>query len=631
LDGQYSNDEWRHLARAELEEEAAGEEEDTGVVQLPHTPDCTMSTPRPEYPRPQFARDNWLNLNGEWEFAFDDGNAGLDEGWHDGRRLEERIQVPFPYQCALSGINDRGIHEVVWYARSFTVPEAWRGQDLLLHFGAVDYQTTVWLNGREVGHNRGGHVPFSFDIAPHLQGGENRLTLRAEDRQEAHQPRGKQSRTGLSAGIDYYCTTGIWQTVWLEPAPQLRIHELRVHSFSEEDVIDLEVLLHAPSTGWRLEAEAREGEQVVARAELETASAAARLRLAIPGARRWSPERPHLYDLRVRLYRGDRLLDEVASYAGIRCVTLAGGRLRLDGKPLYLAMVLDQGYWPESYLAAPSDEAIRADVEWIKRFGFNGARKHQKVEDPRYLYWCDRLGLLVWGEMANARAWSPEAEECLLAEWERVVCRDASHPCVITWVPVNESMGFPGLQEHHPGQYAFLERAVMVTRSLDPGRLVIDNDGWEHTDVTDICAIHDYTATGAALVERYAETLAGGPLPPVIWRKTRAIFARGSQYRGQPVMLTEVGGFLQVPDLPEEQRDRLYKIYASFCTPEELLAQYRDLMEGIAQLAFVSGFCYTQLTDIEQEINGLLTYDRRPKLPPEAIAAIHRELFFKNR
>jgi beta-galactosidase/beta-glucuronidase len=584
--------------------------------------------PRPEYPRPQFVRREWLNLNGAWEFAFDDGDHGLQEGWHDGRPLQTRITVPFPYQCERSGINEKGIHEVVWYARDFDVPAAWRGQDVLLHFGAVDYRTTVWVNGREVGHNRGGHVPFTFNVAPYLREGTNRLVLRVEDRQDATQPRGKQASSGLPHGIDYYCTTGIWQTVWLEPAPPIRIDDLRLRTSAEEGVIELTVQLHAPATGWELEAEALDGTAVVARAALDTAGAVDRLRLAIPGAKLWSPETPHLYGLRIRLRQDGELLDEVESYAGIRDVRLQDRRLFLNGRPTYLAMVLDQGYWPESYLAAPSDEALRADVAWIKRFGFNGARKHQKIEDPRWLYWCDRLGLLVWAEMPNARAWSPEAEEQLLAEWERAVCRDINHPCVITWVPVNESMGFPGLHETHPGQYAFLERVVAATRALDPDRPVIDNDGWEHTDVTDICAIHDYSHGAAPLLERYAETLQGGPLPPVIWRKTRPIFARGSRYRGQPVMLTEVGGFLMVPPgVLAEQRDRLYNIYASFSTPEDLLAMYQDLMEGIAQLTFVSGFCYTQLTDIEQEINGLLTYDRRPKIAPEAVAAIHARLF----
>jgi len=291
-------------------------------------------------------------------------------------------------------------------------------------------------------------------------------------------------------------------------------------------------------------------------------------------------------------------------------------------------MVLDQGYWPESYLAAPSDEALRRDVEAVKSMGFNGARKHQKVEDPRWLYWCDRLGLMVWGEMANSRAWSLEAEERLVAEWERAVRRDYNHPCVITWVPVNESMGFPGLEESHPGQYAFVERLVELTRRLDPTRPVIDNDGWEHTDVTDICAIHDYTPSSQGLRLRYREAIGGGELPPTVWYKDKPLFVLGSRLRGQPVMLTEVGGFLmEPPGIPEEKRDRLYEFYDSVNSAEALLEKYRDLMDGIASMKFLAGFCYTQLTDIEQEINGLLSYDRRPKLLPEQIAKIHDELF----
>ncbi|HYG80789.1 MAG TPA: glycoside hydrolase family 2 TIM barrel-domain containing protein, partial [Pyrinomonadaceae bacterium] len=342
----------------------------------------------------------------------------------------------------------------------------------------------------------------------------------------------------------------------------------------------------------------------------------------------WSPESPYLYGLRLRLFEGERLLDEVESYAGLRDVELRDGRVWLNGAPVYLAMILDQGYWPESYLAPPSDEALREDVLWTKRFGFNGARKHQKIEDPRWLYWCDRLGLLVWEEMPNAREWSSMAEERLAAEWKRAIRRDYNHPCIICWVPVNESMGFPKLRQHHPGQFAFIERMVAMTRQLDQKRPVIDNDGWEHTDITDICAIHDYTPTAALLRERYQETTTGGPLPPHVWIGNKPLFVLGSRYRGQPVMLSEVGGFLMIPpNVPAEERDLLYRFYGSVHTSEELMAKYGDLMEGIASLPFLAGFCYTQLTDIEQEINGLLTYDRRPKVRPEEVAELHRRLF----
>lgn len=586
------------------------------------------SFPRPEYPRPQFVRKDWLNLNGAWEFAFDDTDAGMLEGWYDGRNLPQTIIVPFPYQSEASGINDKEIHEVVWYARSFQWESSWQDQDVLLHFGAVDYFATVWVNGREVGHNRGGHVPFSFDIAPFLRKGENRITVRVVDRNDPYQPRGKQSISGKPQEIDYYCTTGIWQTVWLEPVPPIRIDSVKVTPLCEVEGVEVRVYLHAPSTGWTLEADICDGEQVVATIRKDISMAYGRLFMRLPEHECWTPEHPHLYDLRIRLVEKGNVIDEIGSYFGMRSVEIRDGRFYLNGEACYMKMVLDQGYWPESYLAAPSDEAIRADVEWAKKFGFNGARKHQKIEDPRWLYWCDKLGLMVWGEMANARAWSPQTEEALMAEWQRAVSRDFNHPCIVTWVPVNESMGFPGLREGHPGQYAFLERIVMATRQIDPERPVIDNDGWEHTDVTDICAIHDYTPTAEGLRKRYREMFEGKGLPKLTWVPDKPVFAAGSRDRGQPVMLTEVGGFLTRPYwLPDDQWDVLYKHYGTVGSAEDLLAKYRDLMEGLASLPFVSGFCYTQLTDVEQELNGLLTYDRQPKLDPVTIAQIHATMF----
>lgn len=588
----------------------------------------TDSLPRPEYPRPQFARKEWLNLNGEWEFAFDDENVGIKFNWQDGRTLTKRIIVPFAYQTELSGINDKTIHEYVWYARSFEIPDRWQGLDILLNFGAADYQTSVWINGKEVGHHQGGHVPFQFEIAPYIRPGQNRLTVRVEDRQDPHQPRGKQSFTGRPHAIDYYCTTGMWQTVWLECAPAVRIEELHFNCRAESNQVTVDVFLHAPSAAWRIEVDVLEDDKLVASGYDETAIATGHVDLHIPFAKLWSPESPNLYDLQIRLYQNDELLDEVTSYLGLRSIELRNGKILLNGKPIYLKMVLDQGYWPTGYLTAPSDEALQSDIGWAKMFGFNGVRKHQKIEDPRWLYWCDRLGLVVWEEMPNAREWSLAAEEFLSTEWQRAIRRDYNHPCIIAWVPVNESMGFPGLLDEHAGQYSFIERMVRITRRLDSSRPVIDNDGWEHTDVTDICAIHDYTPTAKKLKVRYKETIGGGALPIKVWITERPLFARGSHYRGQPIVLSEVGGFLTIPsDVPEEKRDLLYRFYDSFESPEQLVEKYRDLMKGIASLPFLAGFCYTQLTDIEQEINGLLTYDRRPKVSPQKIAEMHRRLF----
>jgi beta-galactosidase/beta-glucuronidase len=588
----------------------------------------TTDVPRAEYPRPQFARDEWLNLNGEWEFAFDDQKSGTIQVWYDGRELPRRITVPFAYQSALSGINDKSIQECVWYARTLEIPEEWLGQDVLLNFGAVDYSSTIWMNGKEVGHNQGGHVPFQFEIAPYIKTGSNRLTVRVEDSQSPEQPRGKQSATGLPHGIDYYCTTGIWQTVWLEPAPPIRIEEIRVITHAQRNILELTIFLHAPSSRWRLQVEVSEQGKIIASGEDLTAVATGRVVLSIPYAKLWAPETPHLYDLKIRLFKDQELLDEVKSYVGMRGIKLVDGEFLLNGEPTYLKMVLDQGYWPDGLLTAPTDEAIQTDIGWIKMFGFNGVRKHQKIEDPRWLYWCDRLGLLVWEEMPNAREWSSKAENLLSAEWQTAVRRDYNHPCIVAWVPVNESMGFPDLQQEHAGQYAFIERMVRVTRRLDTTRPVIDNDGWEHTDITDICAIHDYTATGAEIEKRYEHTLAGEGLPRRVWVGGKPLFARGSRYRGQPIVLSEVGGFLTIPDeLPPEKRDLLYQFYGSYQKPEELLERYRDLISGIASLKFLAGFCYTQLTDIEQELNGLLTYDRHPKVSPEAVSEINREMF----
>jgi beta-galactosidase/beta-glucuronidase len=582
--------------------------------------------PRPEYPRPQFVRQEWLNLNGEWEFAFDDANEGLQLGWHDGRKLPLRIIVPFGYQAELSGINDKSIHEVVWYARDFEVPANWHG-DLLLNFGAVDYNSIIWVNGQEVGHNQGGHVPFQFDIKPYIKSGVNRLTLRVEDRQDPLQPRGKQSVSGIPQEIDYYCTTGIWQTVWLEPVPSLRIEELRVITHAQRNLVEFFVYLHAPSSPWRVEIEVTDQGQVVTRGEARTAVATGHLILSIPYAKLWSPESPHLYDVTVRLYDGEDVRDQIQSYFGLRGIELREAKFMLNGSGVYLQMVLDQGYWPQGLLTAPSDEALQTDIGWAKAFGFNGVRKHQKIEDPRWLYWCDRLGVMVWEEMPNAREWSLDAEEKLSAEWQRAVRRDYNHPCIIAWVPVNESMGFPQLAQQHAGQYAFIERMVRTTRRLDNTRPVIDNDGWEHTDIADVCAIHDYSPSSAVLLKRYEKMLAGEGLPATVWIGDKPLFARGSKYRGQPIVLSEVGGFLAIPpDIPPEHRDVLYRFYDSFERPEELVEKYRDLMKGISLLVFLAGFCYTQLTDIEQEINGLLTYDRQPKVPAEEIAHIHRQM-----
>lgn len=500
-----------------------------------------MDTPDTLHPRPQLTRPRWSSLDGTWEFAFDDADAGRTEGWHDGRALPQTIEVPFPYQSERSGIGTKDVHEIVWYARSFDVPDGWRDGELLLHFGAVDYSTEVWINGRLAGRNRGGHVSFSFNIAPFLKEAGNRITLRVEDRQDPCQPRGKQSSSGTPVRIYYWCTTGIWQSVWLEPVPALRIDALRMPVTSPDGRLSVEVRLHAPSSGWTVELDVLDDAGIkVGFAQVETQQAVITLDARIDAARPWSPDDPYLYDLRVRLLDEGRLLDEVSSYCGLRRYEAKDGQFHLNGQRTFMLMVLDQGYWPDTNIAAPSQQALKDDVEWIKRLGFNAVRKHQKIEDERWLYWCDRLGLLVWEEMPNARSWSLDAEEALLAEWERAIVRDAGHPSIVAWVPLVESFGFQALHRH-PGQQAFIEKLVLRTRQLDPTRLVVDNDGWEHTNLTDVCSIHDYTQPGEKLLARYADTIATGQPPLKGWYKDKPLFLPGGQWRGQPIVLSEVG------------------------------------------------------------------------------------------
>jgi beta-galactosidase/beta-glucuronidase len=596
--------------------------------------DPPVIAPRSEHPRPNRFRPTWQTLNGTWRFATDHERRGIDQRWFAEGRLHRDIVVPFAYQHELSGINHKGVEEIVWYARDFDVPAEWLGDDrsLLLHFGAVDYRCTVWINGAQIGMNEGGHVPFEFDIATACVPGQNHVVLRVEDPQDPTIPRGKQAISGVPGSIFYFCTTGIWQSVWLEPVSKVRIEDLvlttRLGGESGPDTLFTRAYIQTAAPGAQVRVELSENGARIASVETPVRNGIAESEITVASAKRWSPESPALYDVKATVLVEDTELDSLQSYVGFRSAEVVGGQFLLNGEPYYLRMVLDQGYWPSSGITAPTDDALREDVEWCKKLGFNGARKHQKVEDPRWLYWCDRLGLLVWGEMANAFAWSHEAADRLTREWERAVRRDRNHPCVVTWVPVNESWGVPYLRQGHPEQIALLERLVALTRSLDGTRPVVDNDGWEHTDSAEMYTLHDYSKTGKEIFARFEPAMKGGPMQIYTQGNDPMWYlAKGARYRGQPVLLTEVGGFLSIPPgVPKENWDSLYGSYAVLESDEALIEKYSELMDGIASVPFIVGFCYTQLADVEQEANGLLTYDRRPKVSPDAIRSIHERM-----
>jgi beta-galactosidase/beta-glucuronidase len=578
-----------------------------------------QKVPRPEYPRPQFQRDAWLTLNGPWEFEFDDGNAGLEQGWAAGKKKFGRtITVPFCFESRASGIADRTFHPWIWYRRTVVIPPEWKGRRVLLNFGAVDYRAQVWVNGQLAGSHEGGNVPFSFDVTPLLAPAENVITVRAEDPPTDRSiPRGKQYWEVESRSIFYTRTSGIWQPVWLEAAGESYLESVRIDP-ALDGTVRFSARLARPRPGLEFAATVRWRDQVVGTGSAASSSDRVSAAVVVSEPRLWSPGSPNLYDVTLELKAAGKTIDRVGSYLGYRSVGIRSGRVAINGNPTYLKMVLDQGYWPESELTPPSDEAIQYDIKMTKEMGFNGARKHQKVEDPRYLYWADRMGLLVSGEMANAYQFDRAYAARFTREWIEAVERDVNHPSVIVWAPINESWGTPDLAD--PRQQAHLKANYWLTRSLDPTRLVIDNEGWEHTEQTDVFAFHDYAKTGEQLFEKYRglTTTPGSRVPDV----SEPALAPGHAYNGTPFYLSEFGGIAFIP--PGQQVPQQAWGYSGVeKTPEAALERLRGLYAAIARIPVIAGICYTQLTDVEQEVNGLMTYDRKLKFDAKAVRDIN--------
>jgi beta-galactosidase/beta-glucuronidase len=582
---------------------------------------AAQDVPRPEYPQPQFQRQQWQTLNGQWEFEYDDNNAGLNEDWASGsRKFTRRIVVPFAPETKKSGIGDTSFHPIVWYRRAITVPAGWNGKRVLLHFGAVDYRSRVWLNGRSLGDHEGGNVPFQFDITGNLKTGSNVITVRAEDPPtDRYIPRGKQYWEPKSRSIFYTRTTGIWQPVWLEATGDSFLERVRITPSVDGDV-KFEATINRPAPDTEFYAIVQSDSKPVASAmslpEGPRATAAAFVR----SPRQWSPNSPNLYDVVFELRRGGQVLDRVQSYFGFRSVAVDSNRVTLNSRPVYLKMVLDQGYWPESTLTPPSDEAIQYDIKMTKAMGFNGARKHQKLEDPRYLYWADKMGMLVSSEMANAYLFDEGYVQRFTREWTEAVERDYNHPSIIIWVPINESWGVPNLRD--PRQQQHLRAMYTLTKSLDNTRLVIDNDGWEHTDLTDLFAIHDYARNGELIREKYKEL---GKRDAGVPNNARSALAPGFRYNGAPVVLSEFGGISYI--MPGQQAPEGSWGYSGL-EPDQNAAfgRLKSLWFGIRDTPAFAGICYTQLTDVEQEINGLMTYDRKLKFSAEELKKLNDSL-----
>lgn len=563
------------------------------------------SLPRPEHPQPQMERSAWRSLNGAWQFAFDFGRSGLDRHFERRDALDTTITVPFCPESVLSGVHYTDFIPAVWYARAFTLtPEELSGR-VLLHFGAVDYEAHVFVNGEPAGTHRGGYTSFCFDITDLCRAGENRLSVYAEDdNRSGKQPHGKQCESFDSQGCDYTRTTGIWQTVWLEFVPETYIQSVQYYSNITEGTLLVQAKLCGAGTFTvKASFEGRPCGEASARAE----NGFAAVTLPLSELHLWDVGRGNLYDLTLT-FGGD----SVKSYAGMREVRIEGRSVLLNGRPVFQRLVLDQGFYPDGIYTAPDDSALVRDIELSLAAGFNGARLHQKVFEPRFLYHCDRLGYLAWGEMAN---WGldysdPAALEAFLGEWLDAVGRDFNHPSIVGWCPFNETWDREGRRQLD----SLLAMVYRVTKQLDPTRPCIDTSGNFHV-VTDIYDVHDYEQDPASFAAHYEAFRTGGAFYDAQ--------AARQQYDGKkPMFVSEYGG---IKWNPQGDVEKAWGYGDGPATEEAFIERYRGLTEALLSNPNMFGFCYTQLYDVEQETNGLYTYSREPKFDMAVFHAINTQ------
>lgn len=580
------------------------------------------------HPRPQLLRARWVDLSGPWRFTFDDDDRGLRERWWQSWPARDTaIRVPYPPESPASGIGDTSFHRVAWYRRTLTSDDiAASGrkphEKLMLRFGAVDFRCRVWVDGHLVGTHEGGHTPFSFDVTDVLDEAvdEHVLVVRADDDpDDVAQPRGKQDWREQAHAIWYNRTSGIWQPVWLEAVPPVAVESVHWTTDPRTATVTAVVRLSvAPTTPVDVRIALSYGGTPLAQTSTTTARADVRVVLTVPGLTNgqayrdllWSPEHPRLVDAVINVGN-----DSVSSYLGIRTAEAARGWFMLNDRPCFVRSVLNQGYWPQSHLAAPSSAALRAEVELIKDLGFNATRVHQKFEDPRFLYWADRLGLLVWAEAPASFTYSALSIERTVREWLEIIRRDYSHPSIVTWVPLNESWGVQHIA-HNPQMQDFARALVALTKALDGTRPVVSNDGWEQVD-TDVVTIHDYESNPSILAARYRDRAAMiQPMTVGLGPAGRALVLAG-RVDEAPIMLTEFGGISYNPDAVDDAWG-----YSAATTPDDFAKRLSGLLDAVHSSTVLAGFCYTQLSDTLQETNGLVDAERKPKLPLQELRAI---------
>ena len=572
------------------------------------------STPRPEYPRPQFQRADWVNLNGPWSFTFDPGKSGMERSFNASAGFDRQIIVPFCPESELSGVCHTDFIEMMWYHRKLAIPAAWQGKRILLHFGGVDYESEVFIDGQSVGRHWGGTVSFTHEITRYVKpGGEHDLVVYVRDEiRSGVQPSGKQSEQYASHHCNYTRTTGIWQTVWMEAVDPHGLKSVYIVPDLDNARFILTPTFYAVRRGLQFRATLREPGQPAPVAQAVVAAAdGAPVVLPVAQPKPWSPESPFLYDLDLDvLDETGAVLDHVASYAGLRKVHVEDGRVFLNNQPYFLRLVLDQGFYPTGIWTAPDDNALKQDIELSMRAGFNGARLHQKVFEERFHYWADRLGYLTWGETSS---WGMDVKDVrsarnFLSEWQEIVCRDRNHPSIIAWTPFNETWDTGDRRQHNRVHIDAYELA----RALDPTRPVNDASGYAHAR-TDLWTVHTYEQSPQALSE-LMDLKDGQP-----WRNFPD---RECDYEGQPYIVDEFGGIKWVPP----DRRPFSNISWGYGEGPRSLEEFYQRLEGLVNALYshphIAGYCYTQLTDVEQEQNGIYNYDRSPKFDMDAIRRI---------
>lgn len=577
------------------------------------------------YPRPQFRRQKWQSLNGRWDFAIDaDGELSTP----DRVAWSTQIEVPFAPETARSGIADTGLYRGCWYRRKLDAQSLEPKQRLILHFGAVDYRALVWVDGTLVATHEGGYTPFEADITDALKQTEREHVIVVwadDDPADLAKPRGKQDWQLEPHSIWYPRTTGIWQTVWLEKVHETRVSGLQWTPNLERWEISVSASVRAAtSEPLFLSVRFKVFDLTLAHDRYLVVAGEVHRRIALsdPGVDDfrnellWSPERPTLIEAEVELSNAaGEVLDRIESYTALRSFAVSGDRFLLNGRPYPLRLVLDQGYWDDSGMTPPNDTALRTDVLLAKSMGFNGVRKHQKIEVPRYMYWADRLGLLVWEEMPSAYRFTKGSVSHLTQQWLEVLRRDLSHPCIMAWVPFNESWGVPNLPDSLP-ERNYVRALYYLTKTQDPTRPVIGNDGWESV-ATDIIGIHDYDDQPERIAQRYN---AYAVLPNLFKRERpggRSLVLEKVEGQEHPLVLSEFGGIAF-------SRDPGNWGYSRSETQQAFAERFNALLKVVRSLEVLAGYCYTQFADTYQEANGLLRSDRTPKIPLDQIARATR-------